>query len=316
MNTLTVKELENLLRSEPFKYVSLVDDAGNTIVPFNNPKIKIDQRKKEILSQLRSASLPDGLYTFKYKQGIENNNIKCYYVTKGRGVVVGPAALQEKPEQKVIHIKEENVLSYASALEMQQKIATLTAQNLALTKENDELAAELDEMEEGGGPLQEGNIEKGFGFLEKIFEKAVPLADKYFEQREREVSAMEEIALAKAGVVVNKGGAVVQPKTTVTPVAPAPIPAPGTVQAIFTPAPGGGGSSAPGGGSAAPADADAPAADAEITEVLLNMPYADLEKFYNDLKGAGNLTDLQKFVKILKRIRPVELKKMTRADVE
>ncbi len=306
MKPLNVKQLESLLKAEPFKYISLVDRDGSTVVAFNTPRLKIADRKKEIIEKLHSTIIPDGLYYLCYKEQIENSNIKRYPVAKGNvslSEVEQVKSIQEKTIEKIV-MKDENVLSWTQALNFQSQILKLEIENANLKLENERLNEELDEMEEGEG-LQEGSENvMNENFISTLFDKVTPLVDKYFDNRERELSAME--GLSKKNVA--RPPAVVIPRattTTQTPTqTPTQAPAPQVIYAPYTP-------SASTGGATQPGEPDT----TEIENQLMQMSVEDLKDIYEGLKKAGKFNDLKIFIRVLKSGRPDDLDEIVKKDV-
>jgi hypothetical protein len=308
MKTLSVIEIEKLLNKEPFNVIRLVDSTGGVVVPWNNPNVKVGQRKAEILKKLKSTILPDGLYYLEYRETMNNTESKRYPVQKGRIGMISES-VQPEPSPKVVEkvvvktmSESERVLTWESALQMQQTIATLTARVAELERENAELLDELEGDEEDG--LQENSAET-LSTLEKFFEKTVPVLDKYFEQKDREISVMEQ--LGKVAPIKNP--VVAHPKTSP---APSPVPSPTTqpYQTIITTAP------VPGAGGVPTQPGAEDQRTQEDDQLILSLSYDELENIYSELKRTANLVELRKFLRIMRELRPGDLQNIVSRDMQ
>lgn len=203
MKTKDEKEIRELFKQQKYKYCSLKNTDGKSIVTYNtenNAKVKAIDKLNEAFERLKI--LPDGLYIF------------CFANSKGRNVapdefhfVKGNIAVDEQgkgtPYQIINQAPAKNeydkILSYPAVLELQMELTTLkfklntTEQELAKANTTiNELEAEIKELEAKG--LSENDPNSPNKWMEMIGTNLLPLADRWFGVREK------ELALAEKGI--------------------------------------------------------------------------------------------------------------------
>lgn len=161
--------------------IRLTSAEGEVLVPANqypngkNPDV-VKKKVAQIITYVNELA-PDGDYCIEGQVHMKSAWTK-YQFTKG-----------EKPQPVATPINDdmnESVLTYRAALEMQNKIAKLEAENARLNAENDQLNEELDELE---AQLAELNTQQLAGdpkmdLLTQGMAILPGIVDKWFQQRD------------------------------------------------------------------------------------------------------------------------------------
>ena len=192
MKIYTVKEISEIMAEQGYKYVSLWDQGGAQIIPFNPHKMTGSARLREIETRLLSKALKDGYYFIKCKNAIQNKVSDDYMVYKGESLsepgvnspAPPPILIQEKP------VFQPEVLTYDGALKLQIDLERLKLENASLKKEIENLNSELSQIEEAQTLAEEENktpelLETAKSFLSELVGFAAPLLDKHFELKEK-----------------------------------------------------------------------------------------------------------------------------------
>lgn len=182
-----------------FKSISLFDNEGNRLIQFNNSKVLIKDKVKEVQQRLKIA--PNGIYKLLAQFNYSNRTTpQIYYLNKGN---VPEHNLSEQititPQKLNTVSKEEkttqNVVSLDSALTRIEELSKLRAENevlkqrvIDLEKTVQELENELEEEPETMG---EQNTDAFGSWIEKIAPSLVPLADEYFKVQNRKLRLEE-----------------------------------------------------------------------------------------------------------------------------
>lgn len=187
-----LKEINEILVEQGYKYVSLWDQTGLQIIPFNPHKMTAAARMREIETRLMSKALPDGYYIIKCKNAIQNKVSDDYMVYKGEKLsdsgdmqpVAAPILIQEKP------VFQPEVLTYDGALKLQIDLERYKLENAALKKEIEALKSEIQDLEEAQTLADEDQkapqmLESAKSFLSEIVQFAAPLLDKHFDLKEK-----------------------------------------------------------------------------------------------------------------------------------
>jgi regulator of replication initiation timing len=162
--------------------IRLTSADGETLVPANqypngkNPDV-IAKKCKQIITYINELA-PDGEYCIEGQVHVQSAWTK-YQFTKGE---------KPTPQQPILNdaMPEENVLTYRAALEMQNKIAKLEAENARLNAENDSLNEDIDELEAQLAEAQSQQL-AGDPKMDMIAQGVAilpGLIDKWFAQRD------------------------------------------------------------------------------------------------------------------------------------
>ena len=179
MRNLDTTGLKDFFATEHIDYVSLVDSNKKSIVPFSKKKENIKAQVGKIVQKLEGSLHSNGVYYLLIKDNYSDVTPKIIRINKGD---------EAKSIEVVETIKEsptmsENVLGYKEVLELQTKLNRLEIENEILKE-----ALEEQELEESAG-LSEAASNKWIELAEKI---ALPLLEKHFEQKERELAILEK----------------------------------------------------------------------------------------------------------------------------
>lgn len=201
MKTYTEKDILGIFKQQKYKYASLKNSDGKSIVTYNtenNPKITAQHKLNESFERLKI--LPDGVYYFSFAN------------SKGRNVqpdefqfVKGNVATDENGNQTKFHIIQQpqnlpsasdKVLSYQEVLKNQIELTRVTFERDSYKRELDnanntikELEAELKELE-GKASLSE-NPNTPQKWIENLSTTALPIFDRFMSYKEKELSLRE-----------------------------------------------------------------------------------------------------------------------------
>lgn len=197
MKTYTLADLKKTVRSQGFKMAALRAPDGTRIVSFNkyNPKAKdLDAQFKTIETRLKSGLYPDGIYYVLLAHNIVGSkNPLEFPIAQGK---LSPSELAEFEKKQLpltpatIVQPSEQVLSWDSALKMQQEISDLKNKVNLLELEKKNLLEQIAEMEaEEDDALAESEVTQNP--LVKSLADLVPtlasLADRYFESEDKKI---------------------------------------------------------------------------------------------------------------------------------
>jgi len=213
-NTYTIKQLRDLAKQQGYKVACLFDSKDKKVNNYNTLQTAISKQLDVIENRLKSPVLPDGIYFVgmceKYGRG---QIVDKYAVIKGAGLSNNGVQTYQVVQQSS---PSENVLTYESALAMQQQIAELKSDNRFLTENNkllqdkiNTLEADLKESEnslseyvDDSGNAKKSDLmalgEKAGGWLKDIAPMLTPLADRYFDLKEKKI-ALEEKKIEAGG---------------------------------------------------------------------------------------------------------------------
>lgn len=202
MKTYQEPEIRRIFKSQNYKYASLRNSEGKTIVTYNtesNKNVKASHKVDEAFERLKI--LPDGMYTF------------CFANSKGRNVqpdeftfLKGNVAVDEMgkqfnfqvvPQQQTVKSNEyERVLSYPEVINLQMELTRvkfeLDSTKRELDKANIEIAsleAELKELENKGLADDSSSPAK---WIENLGSTFMPVLDKFMTQRDRQMDIEEK----------------------------------------------------------------------------------------------------------------------------
>ena len=197
MKTYTLADLKKTVRSQGFKMAALRAPDGTRIVSFNkyNPKSKdLDAQFKIIETRLKSGLYPDGIYYVLLAHNIVGSkNPLEFPIAQGKLSAAELAEIEKKqmPLTPVTVVPpQEQVLTWNSALQMQQEISDLKNKVNLLELEKKNLLEQIAEMEaEEEETLAETEVTQNP--LVKSLADLVPtlasLADRYFENEDKKI---------------------------------------------------------------------------------------------------------------------------------
>lgn len=204
MKTYSINQLKKLSKEQGYKLAALENATGKRLQSFNKLTTKIDTQLSTIESRLKSEIYEDGVYTILLSRTINNmQDPDRYQILKG---VLKPEHIAETTPTPILNTKAEEVLTWSSALSMQQQISNLTAEVRQLKFENNLLQSQLDAMEEEETSLADspgGATELKSGtqtFLSETLPSFLPIIDRYFDQEDKklELKKLELSAKARA----------------------------------------------------------------------------------------------------------------------
>lgn len=204
MKTYSINQLKKLAKEQGYKLAALENATGKRLQSFNKLTTKVDTQLNTISTRLQSEIYEDGIYTILLSRTINNmQDPDRYQIVKGK---LTPEHLEEKPNPVILTPKAEEVLTWSSALAMQQQISNLTAEVKQLRFENNLLQSQLDAMEDEDNSLADspgGATELKSGtqtFLSETLPSFLPIIDRYFDQEDKklELKKLELAAKARA----------------------------------------------------------------------------------------------------------------------
>jgi hypothetical protein len=202
--TYTLKQIEDTIREQGFKYVCLKNQTGVTIVPFNRPvDKKVSALKKMEEIKKRFKALPDGIYFV-----IAKNSLHTSIEGDSFPVAKGNVSLSERPQmqQQPVYTGDPNkVVTYQEALAMakegqdwQRKYETQLALYNQLQGQYNELKEQLEESED----LEEENPVGSWA--KDILPSLLPVLDRHMTMQERKLKMKEAATfadLAERGII-------------------------------------------------------------------------------------------------------------------
>ena len=205
MKTYSIIQLKKLAKEQGYKLAALEDNTGKRVQSFNKLTTKVDTQLNTISSRLKSEIYADGIYYVLLSRTINNcQEPDRYEIVKG---VLTPEKIPVPVSETIVHTKAQEVLTWESALKMQQEIADLKGQIQQLKFENNLLQSELDSIDESelseGGSSNPTELKSGTQtFLSETLPSFLPILDKYFEQEDKklELKKMELSARTKQKV--------------------------------------------------------------------------------------------------------------------
>jgi acyl CoA:acetate/3-ketoacid CoA transferase alpha subunit len=179
-------------------FLSIVDIDGNTIVPKQQNKFAtpadIKKQAEKINTYLKTA--PNGTYVIEGRIGSASKPTQIV-IDKGE-VAPATAVSNSAPSRGISDPGAESVLSYKAALDMQNQIATLTAENARLRDLVQNLEDDLADIEEAQPEqMAESPAMGALGQLAAILPAVV---DKWFENQKenREIEKAKIYQAAQA----------------------------------------------------------------------------------------------------------------------
>lgn len=192
MEKINTGDIDALINRQDYKHAGLYDASGKTLVALNTNKVPLADKVKQIKKRL--SGLPDGFYTLRCQHNIGKKYPAFDYVVQIGNLSEAPVMITPQANtQQPAHT--EQVRGWSEALADKEKIAKLEAEVTRLKHietylEEEEEAEEKEENDEEGDGLSEtAKVAK------ELVPQFLPLAEKYFEQRDRQLS-LEERKLA------------------------------------------------------------------------------------------------------------------------
>ena len=187
MKDYTINDIAKIQDEQKYKYIGLFDQGGNKVIPFNSNSTQSSERLKEIETRLLSEGLKDGFYNVCCKNALKGGAVDTYLIRKGEN-------LSENTDVKIpiVQTVAPDLLSYASALQLNVEVARLKMENNSLKKEIDLLKLELKESQEMlSEDIEEveapNMLENAKSFLSEAMSFVAPLLDKHFELKEKQL---------------------------------------------------------------------------------------------------------------------------------
>lgn len=201
MKTHSEADIRKLFKQQGYKYASMRNAEGKTIVTYNtenNPKIKAADKINEAFERLKV--LPDGIYTFLFANS-KGRNVAPDEFAFLKGNVVLDENGKGAPFQ-IIHQMPTNapkndfdkILSYPEVLSLQMELTTLKFKLQNTEAELAKANATIVSLEKEVADLEA----KGLGedtsplkWVENLSSALLPVADRYFGIKERELDLQE-----------------------------------------------------------------------------------------------------------------------------
>jgi len=206
-------ELEKIIKEQKYRFCSLLNLEGETVVPFNTIKGQhtITSKLKEINTRVKR--LPAGVYCMLckdvYGSGIAGDK---YYVGIGKydpNSLGEISTIQDKKtyyEKSPVKTSSEKLLSIEQAMDNLRELSDVKSENARLKAENERLKEEnaelLEELEEEPEE-EESSLSDGFTGIANTFKEMLPalepLAEKFFSIKEKELSLKQAKFMAENG---------------------------------------------------------------------------------------------------------------------
>jgi len=194
MKIYSLSDFAKILKDQKYKHIGLFDANDKQIVTFNSTHKTSVDRLDDIKTRLGSPALSDGFYVIKCKNYVGRAEpTDNFTITKGNP--------KEEELPKGIEVKEEtkesladNVLSYESALELNNRLNRLELENEQLKKDNEALEAELEEEPEDEPEEENELAENAKTYISQLAEMFIPILNTHYEQADRKLK-MDELRL-------------------------------------------------------------------------------------------------------------------------
>jgi len=201
MKTYTFADLKRICPQQGYKLACLESLQGDRLQPNNNIKFKIDKQLGLLESRLKSELYQDGYYYIGLAQTMTKARTPDkYLIYRGKGT---PPALEENfntpkiIDRNIIQTVHADVLTYESALKMQQEISDLKSANKMLELENEFLQAEIEDLksenlEEVSNATPNDTMSNIKTFMSETMPTITGIMDKYFEQQDKKLNLEEK----------------------------------------------------------------------------------------------------------------------------
>jgi len=192
-----------------YKFVSLQDQNGQKIVPYNQNGKDPAQKLQEIERRLKAPG--SGTYVICAKMSVKGKE-DHYLISTGTDQLAenSPVIIHQAPQ-----VNNAEVLTYESALNLRVENERLKLENAALLAELEQLNETLSELEEEQKEQLSENgktslIENAKTFLTESLSIVAPLLDKHFDLKEKQL-ALKALELDR---MVSKPAAIQNPEKT------------------------------------------------------------------------------------------------------
>lgn len=205
MTTITdLKEFKAMIPDQGFSFIDLYYN-DKKVFSRNRTKPEFTSKLNDIVKKLNSPATKSGSYLIRCYTTPSGEIDEIYKYNKGGVDTLGNG---EAPKNVVTIVErekapaQENVLTYAKALEYQNEIQRLTYENKRLEELNKSLQEQIDEYEEEEEEGEESpalaeptGMQQVTSLIENILATAMPVLDRHFTIKEKSL----ELELIKAG---------------------------------------------------------------------------------------------------------------------
>jgi len=186
-------EIGKIAKEQGYKLAALENLNGEKITSFNQIKTPIDKHLRTLETRLKSDIHPDGVYNVLLAHSISKSRTPDRYpVVKGNLTHDQLSEIEKKSmplTPVIVQPEAERVLTWDSALQMQQTISTQAARIQQLEFENAQLADQLDDAIAELSNLQETQKPNDtVSFLKETLPSLLPAIDRYFDLEEKKLS--------------------------------------------------------------------------------------------------------------------------------
>ena len=278
--SLPVKELGAFIRSNPVVLFRLVSRDGAILVPYNINSKQKEEHIKKIEKYLASSLASDTDYFLNYR-GSTRSKPETIHIYTGTLKAMSEAAPSIQAP-RYTEPEARDVRTYREALSDATEIERLKGENARLQAQLDELTSEGEDET----ALADIASHPAVTIFKEI---GLPLLEKWFELKEKEVSAL---AAGRQQMPVGPDRPVVKSPYSPPPVRPV-TPQPAPQRSVIYSAPSGGGGG--GGGGSSSSDDSATPQDPEMVQFMQFMQIATLDdiiKMGSAAAEAGQPIDL------------------------
>ncbi len=202
MEKFSLADIKRIIEEQKYKFVSLLDREGETVVPYNRPQDKKETALKRFaVIQQRYKALPEGLYQVACRTAF-SARIKpdTYALIKGNPRLSDPAPASAPAP--VVNLDPNKVLTYTEALALQKDAMEWKAKHDSVKMQYDALKAEYDSLPEENETLEEKPGSNLFEWLDKTSPTFLPILDRYMGLQERKQNLNEFRAINR----LDRGG--------------------------------------------------------------------------------------------------------------
>ena len=183
---ITQKQIHQKIKEANARYVRLLSgDGSKTIVAANNPKVKINERVKQICDALKTDMNPDGKYIIELKNSPTVDGYQ-WEIWKGKP----GETLHEPSPAQTQNTEVEKVRSFNAALEDKKSLSDLQHE---VERLKSQLALYETDDDDVDLALLDGTFPDMNESWLKDFAALIPsISDRYFNIREKELSLKEK----------------------------------------------------------------------------------------------------------------------------
>lgn len=199
------EDVKKDILNSAYKRCALCDKNGNYLITFNHRNMNINDRLEEIEKRMKSVAMKPGVYQIHAKNFENNSEPGIFYVGVGTQAqqiedieIIEPGKTRIELPSLMADGTKVDYETYRELLEeniqLRLQVQTLQIEIRHLEEDIDELECEL---EEGGGSAMADNNQK---FFTNLAETLVPLADKFLEQRDKQLNLTANALALQYGV--------------------------------------------------------------------------------------------------------------------